>query len=139
MYVMQSLPSHQQALAGGIFNTLFRLGAAIALGITTAVYSSVAATPAGIADPMLPYTRVFQVGIAMSGVSFFFLPFVRIGTQGHAGNGGQTEEESGNENTSGNGSGSEGEKGQSSGSSGDEGEKGVVKSGEVVVGEKGKE
>ncbi|KAH6634588.1 major facilitator superfamily-domain-containing protein [Chaetomium sp. MPI-SDFR-AT-0129] len=148
MYVMQSLPSHQQALAGGIFNTLFRLAAAIALGITTAVFSSVSATPAGIADPMLPYTRAFQVGIAMSGASFLFLPFVRIGTQGHAGNGDQTEGSSGDEKGSGNekrtedgngnGNQSEGEKGQSSNSSGDEGEK-EVKTGEVVAGEKGKE
>jgi hypothetical protein len=84
MYVMQSLPSHQQALAGGIFNTLFRLGAAVALGISTAVYSSVAATPEAMEDRMVPYTRAFQVSIALSAISFLFLPFVRLGTQGHS-------------------------------------------------------
>lgn len=84
MYVMQSLPSHQQALAGGIFNTLFRLGAAIALGASTAVFTSVAGTPGAIADPMLPYAKAFQVSIGLSAASFLFLPFVRLGTQGHA-------------------------------------------------------
>jgi hypothetical protein len=84
MYVMQSLPSHQQALAGGIFNTLFRLGAAIALGATTAVYTSTAGTPEGAADPMLGYTRAWQAAIGLSAGSFLFLPFVRLGTQGHA-------------------------------------------------------
>ncbi|KAK4240889.1 major facilitator superfamily-domain-containing protein [Achaetomium macrosporum] len=84
MYVMQSLPSHQQALAGGIFNTLFRLGAAIALGISTAVYTSFSGTPAAVLSPMLPYAKAFQVSIGLSAGSFLFLPFVRLGTQGHA-------------------------------------------------------
>ncbi len=84
MYVMQSLPSHQQALAGGIFNTLFRLGAAIALGATTAVFTSSAGSPEAMANPMLPYAKAFQVSIGLSAGSFLFLPFVRLGTQGHA-------------------------------------------------------
>lgn len=95
MYVMQSLPSHQQALAGGIFSTIFRLGSAVALGISTAVFTSVkGSADAGTAtatlngqDPMLPYTRAFQVSIALGAVSFLFLPFVRVGTQGGAANG----------------------------------------------------
>ncbi|KAK0629615.1 major facilitator superfamily domain-containing protein [Bombardia bombarda] len=84
MYVMQSLPSHQQALAGGIFNTLFRLGTAVGLGLSTAVYSSVAETPERMINPALPFTRAFQVAIGLSAASFLFLPFVRLGTQGHS-------------------------------------------------------
>jgi len=84
MYVMQAFPSHQQALAGGIFSTIFRLGSAVALGISTAVFSSVKGTGDGMADLMLPYTRAFQVSIALGAASFLFLPFVRVGTQGHA-------------------------------------------------------
>ncbi|KAK3353579.1 major facilitator superfamily-domain-containing protein [Lasiosphaeria hispida] len=83
MYVMQSLPSHQQALAGGIFNTIFRLGAAVALGISTAVFTSAQGTPEALADPMVPYKKAFQVSIGLSAISFLFLPFVRLGTQGH--------------------------------------------------------
>lgn len=84
MYVMQSLPSHQQALAGGIFNTLFRLGSAIGLGISTAVFTSAAGTSGGLVDPMVPYSKAFYVSVGLSAGSFLFLPFVRVGTQGHA-------------------------------------------------------
>ncbi|KAK3390280.1 major facilitator superfamily-domain-containing protein [Podospora didyma] len=84
MYVMQSLPSHQQALAGGILNTLFRLGAAVALGASTAVFVSAKGTPEAMTDPMIPYKQAFQVSIGLSAASFLFLPFVRLGTQGHS-------------------------------------------------------
>ncbi|KAK5660539.1 hypothetical protein OQA88_13088 [Cercophora sp. LCS_1] len=84
MYVMQSLPSHQQALAGGIFNTIFRLGSAVALGISTAVFSTSQGTTEALANPMLPYAKAFQVSIGLSAASFLFLPFVRLGTQGHS-------------------------------------------------------
>ncbi|KAI0971492.1 MFS general substrate transporter [Xylaria arbuscula] len=84
MYVLQSLPSHQQSLAGGIFNVVIRLSNTVVLGISTAVYSSIESTPAGLADPMLKYTRTFQttVGLAAAGVALS--PFIRLGTQGNA-------------------------------------------------------
>ena len=82
---MQSLPSHQQALAGGIFNTIYRLGAAVAFGISTAVFTSAAKTPQALADPMVPYAKAFQVSVGLSAASFLFLPFVRLGTQGGEG------------------------------------------------------
>jgi hypothetical protein len=84
MYVMQSLPSHQQAMAGGIFNTIFRLGMAVSLGISTAVYTTAKGAPQALADPMWPYAKAFQTSIGMSAASFLFLPFVRLGTQGHS-------------------------------------------------------
>lgn len=83
MYVMQSLPLHQQGLAGGIFNTMIRLCSTVALGISTAVFGSVGRSPEGIANPMLPYTRAFQVSIAMAAVGLLFVPFIRVGTQGN--------------------------------------------------------
>ncbi|KAM7199917.1 Major Facilitator Superfamily domain containing protein [Naviculisporaceae sp. PSN 640] len=108
MYVMQSLPSHQQALAGGIFSTIFRLGSAVALGISTAVFTSVkgsadAGTTAEIPtgqDPMLPYTRAFQVSIALAAASFLFLPFVRVGTQGGSRDQGKSNEPSDEDSSS---------------------------------------
>ncbi|CAJ2513550.1 Uu.00g016690.m01.CDS01 [Anthostomella pinea] len=84
MYVMQSLPRHQQSLAGGIFNVVIRLSNTVVMGVTTAVFSSIEMTPAGIADPMLKYTRTFQVCVAFSGASLLFAPFIRLGTQGNA-------------------------------------------------------
>ncbi|KAI1102282.1 MFS general substrate transporter [Jackrogersella minutella] len=83
MYVMQSLPKHQQSLAGGIFNVVIRLSNAVIMGISTAVYSSVELTPEGMADPMLKFTRTFQVSIAFSAASVLLAPFIRLGTQGN--------------------------------------------------------
>ena len=84
MYVMQSLPSHQQGLAGGIFNMAIRLGSTLALGVSTEVYESVrqAQSPGG--DPMIPFQRAFNVSIGISGLALFLIPFLRIGTQGNA-------------------------------------------------------
>lgn len=82
MYVMQSLPPQQQGLASGIMNTLVRLASTLSMGIATAVYSSVELTPRGQAEPMLKFTRTFQVSIAMAGFGLLFVPFLRVGTQG---------------------------------------------------------
>ncbi|KAI0206484.1 major facilitator superfamily domain-containing protein [Astrocystis sublimbata] len=84
MYVLQSLPSHQQSLAGGIFNVFVRLSNTVALGITTAIFSSVEATPASLADPMLRYTRTFQTTIALAAAGVVVSPFIKLGTQGNA-------------------------------------------------------
>ncbi|KAI1409576.1 MFS general substrate transporter [Hypoxylon sp. FL1857] len=83
MYVMQSLPKHQQSLAGGIFNVVIRLSNAAVMGISTAVFSSVELTPEGTADPMLKFTRTFQVSVALAAASVLFAPFIRLGTQGN--------------------------------------------------------
>jgi hypothetical protein len=82
MYVMSSLPPHQQSLAGGIFNVVIRLSNTAVMGITTAVFSSVELTPEGLADPMIKYTRTFQTCVAFAGASVLFAPFIRLGTQG---------------------------------------------------------
>ncbi|KAI1185762.1 MFS general substrate transporter [Nemania serpens] len=84
MYVLQSLPSHQQSLAGGIFNVVIRLSNTAVLGISTAIFSSVQTTPAGIADPILKYARTFQSTIALAAVGVLISPFIRLGTQGNA-------------------------------------------------------
>ncbi|KAL7627678.1 hypothetical protein AAE478_001872 [Parahypoxylon ruwenzoriense] len=83
MYVMQSLPKHQQSLAGGIFNVVIRLSNTAVMGISTAVYSSVELTPEGMADPMVKFTRTFQVSVAFAAVSLLIAPFIRLGTQGN--------------------------------------------------------
>ncbi|KAI2637175.1 MFS general substrate transporter [Hypomontagnella submonticulosa] len=83
MYVMQSLPKHQQSLAGGIFNVVIRLGNTAVMGISTAVFSSVELTPEGLADPILKFTRTFQVSIAFAAASVLVSLFIRLGTQGN--------------------------------------------------------
>jgi len=84
MYVLQSLPSHQQSLAGGLLNVFIRLSNTAVLGISTAVFSSIESTPAGMQDPMLKYTRTFQTTIALAAAGLVLAPFIKIGTQGNA-------------------------------------------------------
>lgn len=83
MYVMQSLPAHQQGLASGVMNTLIRLSSTVAMGIATAVFSSIEVSPQGMEQLMLKYTRTFQVSVALAAASVLVVPFIRIGTQGH--------------------------------------------------------
>lgn len=80
---MQSLPAHQQGLASGVMNTLIRLSSTVAMGIATAVFSSVEVSPQGMEKPMLKYTRTFQVSVALAAASVLIVPFIKIGTQGH--------------------------------------------------------
>ncbi|KAI4869554.1 MFS general substrate transporter [Hypoxylon rubiginosum] len=83
MYVMQSLPKHQQSLAGGIFNMVIRLSNTAIMGISTAVFSSVEMTAEGMTDPMVKFTRTFQVSVALSAVGLLLSVFIRLGTQGN--------------------------------------------------------
>ncbi|KAI1738779.1 major facilitator superfamily domain-containing protein [Xylaria scruposa] len=84
MYVLQSLPSHQQSLAGGIFNVFIRLANTAVLGISTAVFSSIQSTPASLADPMLKYTRTFQTAVGIAAAGVLVSPFIKLSTQGNA-------------------------------------------------------
>ncbi|MCJ1341091.1 hypothetical protein MMC09_006387 [Bachmanniomyces sp. S44760] len=81
MYVMSSLPSHQQSVAGGIFNTVTKLCTTIGLGINTAIFASVS-TEEAARNPLRPYTLVFWFGTGISGASVVLALFVKLGTQG---------------------------------------------------------
>ena len=61
-----------------------RLGSTIALGISTAVYESVRQAQGPQGNPMVPFQRAFDVSIGIAGLAIFFLPFLRVGTQGNA-------------------------------------------------------
>ncbi|KAH7328302.1 major facilitator superfamily domain-containing protein [Stachybotrys elegans] len=84
MYVMTSLPSHQQSLAGGIFNMLVRLSTTIGIGISTAVYSSIQATQGAQGDEFTAYRGAFYVSVGIASLACLFLPFLRLGTQGNS-------------------------------------------------------
>lgn len=62
---------------------LIRLGSTVAIGISTAVYSSVGEAQADGGDPVVPYRMAFFVSVGLAGLSCLFLPFMRIGTQGN--------------------------------------------------------
>lgn len=63
---------------------LIRLGSTVAIGISTAVYSSVGEAQANGSDPVVPYRMAFFVSVGLAGLSCLLLPFMRIGTQGNA-------------------------------------------------------
>lgn len=85
MYVMSALPSHQQSLAGGIFNTVIKLCTAIGLGISGSIYNAESTGTAALQTTIRPYTMVWWAATAMSGAGLVVVPWLSIGTQGHEG------------------------------------------------------
>jgi len=83
MYVMSSLPSEQQSIAGGIFNTVCRLAGTIGLGVQTSIYNSAGGGSEGAAALRYrPYQTTFWVSVVGAFLALFLLPFLTIGTQG---------------------------------------------------------
>jgi MFS family permease len=83
MYVMSSLPSEQQSVAGGIFNTVTKISSSIGLGISTAVFTGVSdSIDGGLHAPFHAYQATFWVALAGAGLALFFLPFLTIQSQG---------------------------------------------------------
>jgi MFS family permease len=83
MYVMSSLPSDQQSVAGGLFNTVTRLVATVGLGIQTSIYNSAGGSADGAgAIRYRPYQATFWVSLGGAVVALFLVPFLTIGRQG---------------------------------------------------------
>jgi hypothetical protein len=92
MYVMSSLPKHQQSVAGGIFNTAAKLAWTMGLGITTAIFDGLSAArpPASSTDTMgltdaqiiHPYHAVWWFATASAGSSLLIVWALKLGTQG---------------------------------------------------------
>jgi hypothetical protein len=83
MYVMSSLPPHQQSLAGGIFNTVTKICSAVGLGISASIYNAESSGTAALQTTIKPYQSVFWFCVASAGLGLCFVPFLTIGTQGH--------------------------------------------------------
>lgn len=83
MYVMSFLPSDQQSVAGGLFNTVTRLTATVGLGIQTSVYNTAGGTAEGAGSVKYrPYQATFWVSLVGAVAALFFVPFITIGAQG---------------------------------------------------------
>lgn len=80
MYVMSSLPSEQQSVAGGLFNTVIRLGATVGIGIQTSIYNSAGGEENG---RWRPYQTTFWVSLVGGVLALGFVPFLTLGRQGH--------------------------------------------------------
>ena len=62
---------------------LIRLGSTIAIGVSTAVYSSMKKAQGETSDNMVAYQRAFDVSVAFAGLACLLLPFLKLGTQGN--------------------------------------------------------
>ncbi len=83
MYVMSSLPSEQQSVAGGLFNTATRLVATVGLGIQTSIYNTAGGSAEGAgALRYRPYQATFWVSLGGAVLGMFLVPFLTIGRQG---------------------------------------------------------
>jgi hypothetical protein len=84
---MSSLAKSQQSIAGGLFQTVTKLCITIGMGISTAIFDSVAKSPRTTGlhahDPIQPYSSVFWFAAACAGISILLVPFLTITTQGH--------------------------------------------------------
>ncbi|KIV95175.1 hypothetical protein PV10_02856 [Exophiala mesophila] len=83
MYVMSFLPSEQQSVAGGLFNTVIRLAATIGIGIQTSIFNSAGGASEGEgALKYRAYQATFWVSLVGAVVAMGFVPFITIGRQG---------------------------------------------------------
>lgn len=93
MYVLSSMPVNKQSIAGSLFQTLTRLCTAVSYGIATAIFDAVQNKPAKSGyyahNKVEPYAAVFWFSAATSFLGLFFVPFLRITTQGHKGDKGR--------------------------------------------------
>ncbi|KAF1961337.1 hypothetical protein CC80DRAFT_488635 [Byssothecium circinans] len=93
MYVLSSMPTNKQSIAGSLFQTLTRLCSAVGYGIATAIFDSVQRNPTSsgyyAGNAAEPYAAAFWFSTGSAVVGLAFVPFLRIGTQGHAGDEGR--------------------------------------------------
>ncbi|CAO2648395.1 Nn.00g076620.m01.CDS01 [Neocucurbitaria sp. VM-36] len=93
MYVLSSMPINKQSIAGSLFQTLTRLCTAVAFGIATAIFNGVERKPSSSGyyanNAAEPFAAVFWFSAGCAFVGIFFVPFLKIGTQGHKGDTGR--------------------------------------------------
>src|SRR3989337_384991 len=97
MYVLSSMPANRQSIAGSLFQTLTRLCTAVGYGIATAIFKAVETSPATSGyyanNAAEPYAAAFWFSAGAAVVGLLFVPFLRIGTQGHTGDKGRVVED----------------------------------------------
>jgi len=97
MYVLSSMPINRQSIAGSLFQTLTRLCTAVGFGIATAIFQAVQESPARsgyyAVNAAEPYAATFWFSAASAALGLVFVPFLKIGTQGHDGDKGRLVEQ----------------------------------------------
>ena len=81
---MSSLPSEQQSVAGGMFQTATRLVTTIGLGVSTTVFAAAGgSTEITNNTSWRPYQATFWVSLVGAVLGLACTPFLTIGRQGH--------------------------------------------------------
>ena len=81
---MSSLPSEQQSVAGGMFQTVTRLATTVGLGVATTVFAAAGgSTEVSESVPWRPYQSTFWVSLVGAVIGLALTPFLTIGRQGH--------------------------------------------------------
>lgn len=87
------MPTNKQSIAGSLLQTLTRLCTAVGYGIATAVFDAVEGHPSASGyyanNVIEPFAAVFWFAAACAFIGTLFVPFLRIGTQGHRGDTGR--------------------------------------------------
>ncbi|KAH6366911.1 hypothetical protein HBI34_138930 [Parastagonospora nodorum] len=95
MYVLSSMPISKQSIAGSLLQTQTRICTAIGFGIATAVFDAVEKRPSTSGyyanNAIEPFATVFWFTAACAFIGAVFVPFLRIGTQGHKGDTGRVK------------------------------------------------
>ena len=80
---MSSVPSEQQSVAGGLFNTCSRLAGTIGIAVQTSVFNAVGGSAEG-ADALKyrPYQATMWVSLVGAVIGLVLVPFTTIGRQG---------------------------------------------------------
>jgi hypothetical protein len=95
MYVLSSMPTNKQSIAGSLLQTLTRLCTAVGYGIATAIFDAVQNNPSGSGyyanNAIEPFAAVFWFTVGCAFIGTLFVPFLTIGTQGHKGDTGRVK------------------------------------------------
>jgi ABC-type phosphate transport system permease subunit len=95
MYVLSSMPTNKQSIAGSLLQTLTRLCTAVGFGIATAIFDAVENKPSRSGyyanNAIEPFAAVFWFAVGCAFIGTLFVPFLKIGTQGHKGDTGRVK------------------------------------------------
>jgi hypothetical protein len=95
MYVLSSMPTNKQSIAGSLLQTLTRLCTAVGYGIATAIFDGVENNPSTSGyyanNAIEPFAAVFWFSAGCAFIGTLFVPFLKIGTQGHKGDTGRVK------------------------------------------------
>jgi hypothetical protein len=92
------MPANRQSIAGSLLQTLARLCTSVGYGIATAIFNAVQSNPASKGyyahNAIEPFAACFWFSAGAAAVGCCFVPWLRIGTQGHKGDVGRVVQRS---------------------------------------------